>query len=50
MNDKRVVDETILKRYLSYMAQASQQTDARKRRAYQQMAEALVKPLMKHAS
>ncbi len=44
MQDKFVVDETILKRYLSYVGQARTHQDVKKQREYMQLAEDLVKP------
>jgi hypothetical protein len=43
MQDKFVVDETVLKRYLSYIEKARTHQDVQKQREYMQMAEDLVK-------
>lgn len=48
MQDKFVVDETVLKRYLSYIEKARTHQDVQKQREYMQMAEDLVKQA--HAS
>jgi len=44
MQDKFVIDETTLKRYLSYIGKARTHQDVQKQREYMQMAEDLVKP------
>ncbi|NJR12401.1 hypothetical protein HC776_00460 [bacterium] len=43
MQDKFVVDETVLKRYLAYIQKAHTQADLQKQREYVQMAEDFVK-------
>jgi hypothetical protein len=43
MQDKFVVDETVLKRYLSYIEKARTHQDVQKQREYMQLAEDLVK-------
>ncbi len=43
MQDKFVIDETVLKRYLSYIEKARTHQDVQKQREYMQMAEDLVK-------
>jgi hypothetical protein len=43
MQDKFVVDEIVLKRYLSYIEKARTHQDVQKQREYMQMADDLVK-------